>query len=239
MIKTGAAATSEMDRITGDRDRALGLVNAASGVLEAAEFSYQKALNELEGVRVREARLEVLESQIAVAQGRISAAEADLEATVIRAPEAGRILERIVEVGGSAKVGEPMISLWFGRPWVEAWADERDLRKFRIGSPVDVSLDASPQSKWAGRVESIGLVTDKHLQPTAVPTTLHSFVRQNAMVPLRIALVEDNPQIQLGLSVLVGIKKETKTADTARSQNPPPVPLATSLNHLTRVNSTK
>jgi membrane fusion protein (multidrug efflux system) len=188
---------------------------------------------------VREARLEVLESQVAVAQARIAAAEAELEATVIRAPEAGRILERIVEVGGSAKVGEPMISMWFGCAWVEAWADERDLHKFRVGSPVDVSLDASPRSKLAGRVEAIGLVTDKQLQPNAVPNTLHSFVRQNAMVPLRIALEQDNFELQLGLSVLVGIKKDATKADAARFQDLPSAPVADSPNHLTRVISTK
>jgi membrane fusion protein (multidrug efflux system) len=132
---------------------------------------------------------------------------------VIQAPEDGSILERIVEVGGSAKVGEPMISLWIGRPWVEAWADERDLRKIKIGSPVDISLDASPQHKISGRVQAIGSVTDKQLQPTPVPPTLHAFLRVNAMVPIQIALDEDSPRTQLGLSAVVGIQKESETSD--------------------------
>ena len=66
----------------------------------------------------------------------------------------------------------------------------------------------------AGRhVESIGLVTDKQLAPTLVPSTLHAFMRQSAMVPIRIALDDENPPVQLGLSVLVGIRK----ADPAES----------------------
>jgi len=181
--------------------------------LEAADSNQEKAMNELEGLRVREARLPVLESQIEMARARVAAAEADLEATVIQAPEDGRILERIVEVGGSAKVGEPMISLWIGRPWVEAWADERDLRKIKIGSPVDISLDASPQHKISGRVQAIGSVTDKQLQPTPVPPTLHAFLRVNAMVPIQIALDEDSPRTQLGLSAVVGIQKESEASD--------------------------
>jgi len=110
-------------------------------------------------------------------------------------------------VGGSAKVGEPMISLWIGKAWVEAWADERDLHKIQPGSPVDISFDASPNRKLSGRVESIGLVTDKQLAPTLVPSTLHAFMRQSAMVPIRISLDDENPPVQLGLSVLVGIRK--------------------------------
>jgi len=213
LTKTGTASVSELDRIVGDRDRAQGLVDAATGALEAADSNQEKAMNELEGLRVREARLPVLESQIEMARARVAAAEADLEATVIQAPEDGRILERIVEVGGSAKVGEPMISLWIGRPWVEAWADERDLRKIKIGSPVDISLDASPQHKISGRVQAIGSVTDKQLQPTPVPPTLHAFLRVNAMVPIQIALDGDSPRTQLGLSAVVGIQKESEASD--------------------------
>lgn len=207
LVKTGAAATAELDKITGDRDRALAYVNAATGVLEAAESNYQRARNELEGLKVRENRLGVLEAQISIARAKVETAEADLEAVVLKAPEDGRVIERIVNVGGSAKVGEPMISLWIGNAWVEAWADERDLHKIQEGSPVDISFDATPSRKLAGRVESIGLVTDKQIQPTLVPSTLHAFMRQNAMIPIRIALEDENPQVQLGLSVLVGIRK--------------------------------
>src|SRR5438876_6444440 len=213
LLKSGAAATSEMDRMTGDRDKAQGLLDAATGVLESAEFNYQKAMNELDGLSVRRARLSVLESHIAIARAGVAAAEADVGASVIRALEDGRVVERIVEVGGSEHVGEPIISLWIGRPWVGAWVDERDLRKFRIGSPADISLDASAKGKLCGKVEAIGLVTDKELQPAPVPATLHAFIRQNAMVPVRIALDGDYPGVQLGLSAVVGIQKDSPSSD--------------------------
>ena len=220
LLQSGLAATTEMDQKTGDRDQAQGLFDEATGVLESAEFNYQKATNEFDGLSVRRARLSVLESQIAIARTGVAAAEADMDASVIRAPEDGRVLERIVEVGGAARVGEPMISLWIGRPWVEAWVDERDLRKFRIGSPADISLDASGKGKLSGRVESIGLVTDKQLQPAPVPATLHALIRQNAMVPVRIALDGDNPGVQLGLSAVVGIRKESASADASAPAAP-------------------
>lgn len=205
--QSGAESQSTLDRVTGDRNRALGMYNAGLGVVEVAESNHEKAVNEMEGVRVRESRLGVLEAQIAMAEARVKSAEVELEATVVRAEASGRVVERIVEVGGSAKVGEPMMSMWIGRPWIEAWADERDLRKFKVGSAVEVAMAASPERKLAGRVESIGLITDKALQPGQVPSTLHSFVRPHAMVPVRVTLDEEHPQIQLGLSVLVGIRK--------------------------------
>ena len=226
LVKSGTTASSELDRITGDRDRSNGLVSAARGALEAAESTHQSSLSELEGLRVREARLALLESQITVARANVSVAEADLDATVLRAPEAGQVLERIVESGGSAKVGEPMISLWIGSAWIEAWADERDLQEIKKGSRVDISLDAAPGKTLSGRVEAIGLVTDKHLQPTAVPSTLHALVRQNAMVPIRIALEENHVPLQLGLSALVGISR-TQIGSTETDGAPAPRRLLT------------
>jgi multidrug efflux system membrane fusion protein len=236
LVGSGAVAVADLDRITGDRDKAKSMVMADAAVLEASESNYQKALSDVEAVEVRENRLGVLEAQVSVARARVAAAEADMDSAIVKAPEAGRVLECIVNVGGSAKVGEPMLSLWIGKAWVEAWADERDIRNIKMQSAADISLDSDPSQKLTGHVESIGFVTDKQMQPAAVPTTLHSFMRQNAMVPVRIALDDETPPLQLGLSVLVGIRKGADAAPGAlgRNHNRPsggmsgPVPVADS-----------
>src|SRR6185436_7692380 len=121
---------------------------------------------------------------------------------------------------GSARVGEAMVSLWIGRPWVEAWADERDLYRFKIGSRADISLDTNGRRKLSGRVEAIGLASDKQLQGPSVPSTLHALVRRNAMVPVRIALDSDSSEVQLGLSAVVGIQKEPEATDTVAAKGP-------------------
>lgn len=218
LVKSGAAAAADFDKISGDRDKALAYVNSARAVLEAAQTAHDRAVDELEGLKIRENRLGVLEAQISVAEAKVDMAEADMESAVVAAPEDGRVLERIVNVGGSAKVGEPILSVWIGNAWVEAWADERDLHKILVGSPVDISFDASPNRKLTGSVESIGLVTDKQLSPATVPSTLHAFMRQSAMVPIRIALDDSNPPVQLGLSVLVGIRKNSETQAFAKER---------------------
>ena len=219
LVKTGAAAVAELDKITGDRDRSLAYVNSAGTSLEVAETNHERAKSELEGLQIRENRLGVMEVQIAVAQAKVDIAEADIESAIVTAPEDGRVIERIVNIGGSAKVGEPILSVWIGKAWVEAWADERDLHKIQPGSPVDISFDSSPDRKLTGRVESIGLMTDKQMAPSLVPTTLHAFMRNSAMVPIRIALDDENPPVQLGLSVLVGIRKGAESEAIAKKTN--------------------
>lgn len=219
LVKTGAAAVAELDKITGDRDRSLAYVASASTSFEVAETNHERAKSELEGLQIRENRLAVLETQITIAEAKVSIAEADIESAIVTAPEDGRVVERIVNIGGSAKVGEPILSVWIGKAWVEAWADERDLHKIQPGSPVDISFDSSPDRKLTGRVESIGLMTDKQMAPTLVPSTLHAFLRNSAMVPIRIALDDENPPVQLGLSVLVGIRKGAESEAVAKKTN--------------------
>jgi membrane fusion protein, multidrug efflux system len=214
LIASGVASASEMDRARAERDNSRALVKAANGNFAAAESNCRAARVQVEGISVREAGLEVLAAEVERARQRLSASEADLDATVIRAPEDGWVADRIVEPGGSARVGEPMMTLWIGAPWIEAWADEDKLSRIRIGSSVDVTLTAFPGRKLRGRVESIGVFADKELQAAPVPTTLHSLFPKNAMVPIRIAVFADQLRLQPGLSALVGIR------DAAHDKSP-------------------
>jgi multidrug resistance efflux pump len=213
LMKEGIASSSDMDQIIGERGKALAEVNTANGLREAAESNYQTARVQLEALRVREARLGVLEAQIAIARARVAAAKADVSSSVIHAPEDGWVIDRIVEIGGSADVGDPIISLWIGRSWVQAWANEKDLHRFRVGSEVDVSLDAYPGQTLRGRIEVFGLLSNKELEEKPVPATLDALIRKNAMVPIRIAFDGQDLALQPGLSAVVGIKKQSGASD--------------------------
>jgi membrane fusion protein (multidrug efflux system) len=206
LIKSGISSTSEVDRAQADRDNARALVKAGEANLAAAESNCRVAKVQVEGLRVREAGLEVLAAEVERARQHLSAAEADLSATVIRAPEDGWVAERIVEPGGSAKVGEPILTLWLGKPWIEAWVDEKRLSRIGIGRAVDVTFSAFAGRKLIGRVDAIGVLSDRELQPGSVPSTLHSLFPSDAMVPIRIAVDGSELRLQPGLSAMVGIR---------------------------------
>jgi len=206
LIKSGISSTSEVDRAQADRDNARAQVNAAEGNLEAAESNCRVATVQVEGLRVREAGLDVLAAEVERARQHLSAAEADLSATVIHAPEDGWVAERIVEPGGSAKVGEPILTVWLGKPWIEAWVDEKRLSRVGIGRQVDITLSAFVGQKLSGRVDAIGVLADRELEPGSVPSTLHSLFPADAMVPIRIAVDGGELRLQPGLSAIVGIR---------------------------------
>jgi membrane fusion protein (multidrug efflux system) len=206
LVKSKVASASESDSIKAERDSARAVVDAAAAHLAAAQSNCRLALLQIEGLRVREANWDVMAAEEELARQHVSAHEADVAATVIRAPEDGWVASRIVEAGGSAKIGEPMLSVWLGTPWVEAWVDERKLANIKIGSAVDVKLTAFSAHKLAGRVEAIGVLADKELQGTAVPASLNSFFTDHALVPIRITVPSDEVRLQPGLTALVGIR---------------------------------
>ena len=216
LVKSGIASTSDLDRIQAERDNARAQVKAAQANQAAAEANCRVARVQVDGLRVREAGLDVFGADVERARQHLSLAKADLAATVIRAPEGGWVAERIVEPGGSAKVGEPMLTLWVGAPWIEAWADEKKLAHIAIDSPVDVTLTAYPGRQFQGRVEAIGVLADRQLQPETVPATLHSLFPPNAMVPIRIAVSTGQVRIQPGLTALVGIQDAEQGPVTER-----------------------
>ena len=199
------ASKSEVDTVIAERDRARAEFKVAQERQAVAESTCQETRLQLEGLHVREAGLEVLASDADLARARLALCEADLAAAVIRAPADGWVVAHIVEPGGSAKVGEPMMSLWLGTPWIEAWVDERKLARVKVGGLADVTLAAFPDQQLHGQIESIGVLADIEMQGLPVPSTLHSLFPDNAMIPVRIAVPEGQVRLQPGLSVIVGI----------------------------------
>jgi multidrug resistance efflux pump len=224
LFKIGTTSANALDECRTRRDNERALVNVAHGHLAMAQSDCRLAREQLDGLKVREAGLEVLSSEVELARQQLAVCEADEAATVIRAPDDGWVIDRIVEPGGSAKVGEPMMSLWLGAPWIEAWASEKQLRHIQIGSQADVTIAAFPGRKLHGRVEAFGVLTDTELQaetdPQAksVPDTLHSIFVPDSMVPVRIAVLDSPVRLQPGLTALVGIRDGPPETGTSPSR---------------------
>lgn len=161
------------------------------------------------GLLVREKRITVLESEIAAFQAEVAVAEANLEGTVIRAPDDGAVVRRIVQPGASTSVGQPIISLWVGEElWVEAWLDEDDLAEVAVGSRATVTFKSHPDREFAGVVASLGVSTDVELPDNEVPQARSKRMRDTPLISARIRLDEPSGDLFPGLSAVVGIRKK-------------------------------
>jgi multidrug resistance efflux pump len=163
----------------------------------------------LAGLAVREKRVSVLESDIATYLAELAVAEANLEGTIIRAPDEGAVVRRIVEPGGSAVVGQPIISLWVGEEiWVEAWVDEDDLAYLEIGGTATVSFKSYPDREFTGVVETLAVSTDSELPDSEVQKPRHERMRDAPVISVRIRLDDPEEDLFPGLSAIVGIRKK-------------------------------
>lgn len=185
------------------------LGSTAKAEKEATAAAEHLAEVESEGLNVRQEHIVVLEAEVAALRAEVALVEADLKAALIRAPQDGWVVRRIVEPGVSVVVGQPIVDLWIGKElWVEAWIDEDDLAQVQVGNAARVTLKPYPDRVFSGIVETMGVSTDFELPDTAVPQPRHTRMRATPVVCARIRLDDAPEGLFPGLSAVVGIRKK-------------------------------
>jgi RND family efflux transporter MFP subunit len=148
-----------------------GLAEARAGLAEArAQVSLsEKELKRLEELRARDvasqAAFDVKQTQLEVARAsvdrlsaRVAQLELDLDDTVLRAPTAGIVLEKLKEVseiavpGGFAGSGELIRIANTDELRAELDVNESDLSKVKLDQPAEIAPDAYPDRRYAARV---------------------------------------------------------------------------------------
>jgi len=145
---------------------------------------------------------------IASARAQRSAAQLNLQRTVIRAPADGIVTQtgRLM-VGQMAFPGVPMLSLVRDSTVrIDANFKETDLAHMRPGQRAQIWFDAYPGLKLAGHVESIGAGTGSEFSILPAQNATGNWVKITQRVPVRIAIDSkpDRPLIA-GLSTTVTV----------------------------------
>jgi membrane fusion protein (multidrug efflux system) len=186
-------------------------LGAAQGNASAAEAAVRAAELNILGIAIRRQRLGVLASEIDAAKARLARVQADLDSTVIRAPADGAIVRWLVNTGGSADVGKPMVSMVMGNDtWVEAWIDEDELEHVHIGGPIKVTFPSLPRKQFEGVVERIGVTTDLEEPVVAVPEPRTSRIRGAPIIAVIVRLSQPPQSLLPGLSAVVDINRHGK-----------------------------
>lgn len=217
MARKGLISARTLDEWDMERKTSEATLHLARANQLAAESALQGAEANRRGLDVRRWRLRSLEAQIEAARNAVARAEAELDATVIRAPEDGWVVRRVLEPGASVQVGQPILSMRIGNHvWVEAWIDESELEHIEIGGYVDIIIKAFPDKVLIGNVYSIGVLTDtEHVlygSGIPIPQNMDAILRTPAKCRVLISL-EAGGDIRLvsGLSAKVGIRKRQHT----------------------------
>jgi membrane fusion protein, multidrug efflux system len=134
----------------------------------------------------------------------------NLERTDVRSPVTGYVARRGVELGERVAPGNPLMSIVpLEHVWIDANFKEVQLRKMRIGQPVEVTADLYGGGvQYHGRVEGLGMGTGAAFALLPAQNATGNWIKVVQRVPVRIAMppgeLAEHP-LRIGLSMHVTV----------------------------------
>jgi membrane fusion protein (multidrug efflux system) len=146
------------------------------------------------------AQVEQAQAQVQQAQAQLAAAELNLAYTQIRAPVAGRVTLRNVQLGSYVQAGQSLFALVTSDVWITANFKENQLDRIRPGQKVDIRIDAYKSLKLEGHVDSVQGGTGSRFSAFPAENATGNFVKIVQRVPVKIVIDRGlDPQLPLPL----------------------------------------
>jgi membrane fusion protein (multidrug efflux system) len=177
-------------------DAAQSQARTAGANLEAARAQEKAAEAD---VTLSEAGVETASAAVQQAAARVRQAELNLSYTQVTAPEDGRVTRRVVEQGAYIQPGQSLMAIVPRHYWVIANFKETQLTHMRVGQPVEVVVDAYPDHKFKGTVESIQSGAGARFSLFPPENATGNYIKVVQRVPVKIVFDNDDPDAGLAL----------------------------------------
>ena len=196
-VDVRATSQQNIDTATAQQKSALANVAQAQAQVKTASLVPQQ-------ISQAQATVEERRQQVEQAQAQVEAAALNLSYTELRAPADGWVTKRNVQYGTFLQAGTSIFSLVTTTVWVTANFKESQLERMRPGDSVDVSVDAYPNLKLHGHVDSIQLGSGSRFSAFPAENATGNFVKIVQRVPVKILIdsgLQPDLPLPLGLSV--------------------------------------
>jgi len=185
-------------------DAANSQLRSARAELESAKAQVEVASQIQLQIRQQETNVEARQQQVAQAQAQLNTANLNLSYTQVRAPYDGFVTKRNVQVGTLVQAGSSLFSLVSPDVWITANFKESQLERMNPGDKVEITVDAWPDMKLEGHVDSIQMGSGSRFSAFPSENATGNYVKIVQRVPVKIVvdkgLNPDKP-LPLGLSV--------------------------------------
>jgi membrane fusion protein (multidrug efflux system) len=229
-------AKAKLDALGGNIAAAERQVDADRVALESAEVKVKQTEKLLAQTRatlgqaqatqlqpkVAAATAEAQANKVGLAEARLGQARLQLGYTLVRAPQAGIVSRRTIQLGQTLTARQPFLSivpLDLKNVWVVANLREDQMDRVRLGQPVTVRIDGIPERHFAGYVESVAGGTGAVFSLFPPDNATGNFTRVVQRLPVRIRFTETENwynRIRPGMSAEVTID----TTQAARQGGP-------------------
>ncbi len=203
------AAQAQFAQAQAGRASAQASLRQAETLVRQAEGRLQEAQTRPEQIRVSHADLQGAISEIEQARATLQQAELNLSYTKIYATESGYITKKSVEPGNYVEAGQTLMALVSERLWITANYKEVQLERMRPGQSVTIKIDAYPQRKFSGKVDSIQAGSGARFSLLPPENATGNYVKVVQRVPVKIVFTEELPsefKIGPGMSVVPEVK---------------------------------
>lgn len=206
------AAEARVNEARAAQNAAAQTAQQAQTQIGSAQASVNEALGRLaqanaapQQVAVSQAQAETAGATTEQLRSQVAQAELELSYTKIYAPEDGRVTRKSVEEGALVQIGQPLLAIVPGDVWVTANFKENQIGRMTPGQSVEISVDAYPDKKFRGHVDSIQAGTGARFSLIPPENATGNYVKVVQRVPVKIVFDEPpDPKHMLapGMSVV-------------------------------------
>jgi membrane fusion protein (multidrug efflux system) len=151
-----------------------------------AAAARRQAATALTQVVVARRGAEASRAGINTSRARVQQADVTLSDLQLRAPVAGQVVNRTVNVGSYVSPGTNLMAVVPDRMWITANFKETQLTLMRIGQPVTIKVDSFPDVEFHGHVDSIQRGAGQAFSVLPPQNATGNFVKVVQRVPVRI-----------------------------------------------------
>lgn len=215
-VANANAAGSEIENAKTDLERYKSLYETGAvskQVLDNAQTRYdmvQAKVTTANEAIMSKTNSKVVDSDIKSLKAARDKAALNLSYTKIVAPRTGTITNKNVEKGAYVKVGQPLFAIASDEVWVVANFKESQIGNMKAGQPVSIKIDAYPNKKFTGKVDSIQRASGAKSSLFPPENAVGSFVKIVQRIPVKIVFDEKIDKskytIVSGMSVIPRVK---------------------------------
>jgi membrane fusion protein (multidrug efflux system) len=169
--------------------------------VELAEANYQRGLKQLEIQAVSRAVVDLDAANLKTAKAQVAEQRALINKKLVRAPFAGRLGIRAVDLGQYVNAGTRLVSLQSLDPvYADFYAPQKSLARVALKQKVTLTTDAFPGQKFSGEISSIDSKVDLATRNVQVRATVRN-PKQNLLPGMfgSVSIASGGPQAFLTL----------------------------------------
>jgi membrane fusion protein, multidrug efflux system len=170
-------------------DDDLGKLQALQATAELSDVNYKRDQEQFKIKAVSQATLDADAANLKNAKAQVAEQQAVLDKKFLRAPFAGRLGVRAVDIGQFVSAGTTIVTLQSLDPiYVDFFLPQQKLSQINIGQEVTAKIDTFPDRVFTGKISAINPKVDTSTRNVQVRATLTNHDR--ALLPGMYATVD-------------------------------------------------